>query len=46
MRVLAALLSQTPVRRVVYPDGFDNLPLLQRAVQEDLDNLKTRAETS
>lgn len=44
MKLLAALLSQTPVRRVAYPDGFDNLPLLQQAIQDDLANLATPAE--
>lgn len=33
---LAGLLSQAPVRRVVYPDGFDNLPRLYRAILRDV----------
>jgi hypothetical protein len=37
--LLAQMVSQVPVRRVVYPDGFDYLPSVRQAIIDDLANL-------
>ncbi len=36
LEFFASFVSQVPVRRLVYPDGFDHLPHVRRAILDDL----------
>jgi hypothetical protein len=39
LNLLASLASKVPVRRLVYPSGFQYLPLLREAIIEDLERV-------
>ena len=39
--LLASLVSQVPMRRVVYPEGFDHLPRVRCAILDNLANLSS-----
>lgn len=42
--LFSSLLSRVPVRRLIYPDGFEHLPRVRRAIMEDLADLPSFRE--
>ena len=42
----SSLLQQAPLRRVIYPEGFEHLPLVREAILEDLAHLQIPSEGS
>jgi hypothetical protein len=40
LAVLASLVSQVPMRRIIYPEGYEHLPEVRRHILEDLADLQ------